>query len=227
MNIYITQLLSQNRKGRFLQNTIAAKVLESDWRYRAPINGLLIIEASEINGLQEWQKLYNWAMHSGCAVLVINPSQHVDTTWASLIGLVDWQLAPIHGIHCEQSIAALLSEEIDFALTGFMGDADPECHQIDGVDHTRYIKKHSNSGLFAMTTLPICSLSLLNHQEILLDWLAWFIDHAGVIEKDNHIASKPANFEMEDSDFVVLLMVFAGQGESLNTIIASSLLMFS
>ena len=48
------------------------------------------------------------------------------------------------------------------------------------VVHTRYVRKHSNSGLFAVTTLPLWSLNLLDHAEVLVSWLSWFIDHAGV-----------------------------------------------
>ncbi|MGH2248828.1 hypothetical protein ACQ1Y8_15640, partial [Enterococcus faecalis] len=80
---------------------------------------------------------------------------------------------------------------------------------------TRYVRKHSNSGLFAVTTLPLWSLNLLDHTEVLVDWLNWFVDHAGVTTPVAEEKAELAAYLPDKYDLVVLLLLDAGHGKSL------------
>ena len=87
------------------------------------------------------------------------------------------------------------------------------------VVHTRYVRKHSNSGLFAVTTLPLWSLNLLDHTEALVGWLNWFVDHAGVATPVAEEKAELAAYLPDKYDLVVLLLLYAGHGKSLAALV--------
>ncbi len=179
MSLYLSAPLATNRKGRFLQTVAKAIPLTKDWISAPPASGLLLVQAEELTDTNTMQCLYHWAMQAGCATLVIDPKAEQFTLLAQLPSPLDWQLVPAALKRQEPGLTALLASETGQAITGFTGSADRHQHQAGDVVHTRYIRKHSNSGLLAFTTLPVWSLTLLDHSEILVSWLNWFVDHAG------------------------------------------------
>ena len=100
-------------------------------------------------------------------------------------------------------------------ITGFAGSADRLPHMAGDAVHTRYVRKHSNSGLFAVTTLPLWSLNLLDHEEVLVSWLNWFLDHAGLAAAIAEKKTELAEYSPDKYDLVVLLLLYAGSGKSL------------
>jgi len=215
MSIYLSAALASNRKGRFLQSVAGATPLESDWLSSPPVGGLLLLQAEELTDYEACQNLYLWAMHAGCAALVINPQMAQLATLAELPITLDWSLAPASLSAHEPELTALLASETDQMITGFAGSADRLQHMAGDAVHTRYIRKHSNSGLFALTTLPLWSLSLLDHAEVLVSWLNWFLDHAGLAAPIAEKKPDLADYSLDKQDLVVLLLLYAGNGMSL------------
>ncbi|MCL2892839.1 hypothetical protein [Brenneria tiliae] len=218
MNLYLSAALASNRKGRFLQTVAGAAPLTMDWISSPPASGLLLVQAEELTDTDTLQCLYHWAMQAGCAALVVNPHAEQFTLLAQLPSPLDWQLAPATLSMQEPGLTALLTSETDQAITGFTGSADRHQHQAGDVAHTRYIRKHSNSGLLAFTTLPLWSLSLLDHSEILVSWLSWFVDHAGVAEQVTEPKAPSTDYTPDKHDLVVLLLLYAGSGMSLQAL---------
>ncbi|MBD1583432.1 hypothetical protein [Pseudoalteromonas sp. S16_S37] len=218
MSIYLSAALASNRKGRFLQSVAGATPLESDWLSSPPAGGLLLVQAGELTDHEACQNLYLWAMQAGCAALVINPQITELATLAKLPFALDWSLAPATLSAHEPELTALLASETDQMITGFAGSADRLQHMAGDAVHTRYIRKHSNSGLLAVTTLPLWSLSLLDHAEILVSWLNWFLDHAGLAAPIAEKKTALAEYSPDKYDLVVLLLLFAGSGKSLTAL---------
>lgn len=215
MSLYLSASLASNRKGRFLQTVAGAIPLTNDWISSPPASGLLLVQAEELTDTNTMQCLYHWAMQAGCAALVINLKAEQFTLLAQLPSPLDWQLVPAALKIQEPGLIALLTSETDQAIAGFTGSADRHQHQAGDVVHTRYIRKHSNSGLLAFTTLPLWSLNLLDHSEILVSWLNWFVDHAGIAERIIEPNAPSTDYTPDKHDLVVLLLLFAGTGMSL------------
>ena len=218
MSIYLSAALASNRKGRFLQTVAGTTPLESDWLNSPPACGLLLVQAEELTDHEACQNLYLWAMQAGCAALVINPQTAQLAKLAELPITLDWSLAPASLSAHEPELTALLASETDQRVTGFAGSADRLQHMAGDAVHTRYVRKHSNSGLFAVTTLPLWSLSLLDHAEVLVSWLNWFLDHAGLVAPTAEKRTEFAEYLPDKYDLVVLLLLYAGSGKSLTAL---------
>lgn len=221
MNIYLSQALARNRKGRFLQTVIGAIPLAAEWPHLMPAGGLLLVQAEELTHSDALLALYQWAMQVGCAVLVIDPLSGNLALLAKLPTPLDWGLAPAHMKANEPGVALILAGETDQALIGFAGSADRQQHIAGDTVHTRYIRKHSNSGVFAVTTLPLWSLNLLDHAEVLKSWLHWFVEHAGQATLTTEKQPELAVYSPDKYDMVVMLLLYAGNGKSLNKLVDS------
>lgn len=222
MSLYLSAALSANRKGRFLQNVAAAVPMTEDWRSHPLPSGLLLLQAEELQAQADWQQLYDWAMQSGCAALVINPQIHQLDVLPRLSNALDWRLIPVSGVAQSDGLTSLLADELAMSLAGSAGSADRHLHQsADGV-HTRYVRKHSNSGVFAVSTLPLWSLTLLDHTSALVEWLHWFLQHAGVVAEREDKPTSAVEFVPDRQDLVVLLLVSAADGMPLDTLAGNS-----
>ncbi|MEC8012396.1 MAG: hypothetical protein VX185_16700 [Pseudomonadota bacterium] len=219
MSIYLSTALAGHRKGRFLHRVAGAIPLESYWLKALPSAGLFIVEAAELADQEALQGLHDWAMQPGCAALVVNPpSQFCQLTQPSLS--LDWSFEPVVSAQDSkgEGITAILATEIHQKVIGFAGSADSQLHTVGALVHTRYVRKHGNSGLFAVTTLPLWSLSLMDHAADLISWLHWFIDHAGVARvqrKEEH----SIEYVPDQHDMVILLLLFAGHGKTIKALV--------
>lgn len=221
MSFFLSSALASNRKGRFLQTVVGAEALEADWRSAPPDSSLLMVQAEELIDNDACQNLHQWAMQAGCAALIIDPKTGQLDTLGQLPSALDWTITPATLSVQESGLTAILSSETNQAIGGFAGSADHRQHMAGDVVHTRYVRKHSNSGLFAVTTLPLWSLNLLDHAEVLVSWLNWFIDHAGVANSIAEEKTELAEYSPDKYDLVVLLLLYAGNGRSLDGIVGN------
>ncbi|MDW2454241.1 hypothetical protein [Vibrio sp. 1249-1] len=219
MSFYLSSALASNRKGRFLQTVAGAIPLDTEWLSSPPASGLLLVQAEELNEKQALIGLFQWAMQTGCSALVINPQPEQHVEFAELQPTLDWTFAAASLISEDAGLTAVLASETNQAVVGFAGSADQRQHMAGDVVHTRYVRKHSNSGLFAVTTLPLWSLNLLDHTEALVGWLNWFVDHAGVATPVAEEKAELAAYLPNKYDLVVLLLLYAGHGKSLAALV--------
>lgn len=215
MSFYLSAALASNRKGRFLQTVAGALPLETEWLNSPPDSGLILLQAEELVDKKVLQSVYLWAMQPGCATLLINPQIEPLTELGSLPTPLDWTVTPATLCTEEAGLTEVLADETSQAIAGFTGSADHRLHMAGDLAHTRYIRKHSNSGLFALTTMPLWSLSLLDHGDILISWLNWFVDHAGVAAPPAKEKAELADYSPDKYDLVVLLLLYAGNGKGL------------
>lgn len=215
MSFYLSAALASNRKGRFLQTVVGAKPLETEWLSSPPDSGLVLLQAEELIDKEVLQSVYLWAMQPGCATLLINPQIGSLTELGSLPTPLDWIVTPATLSTEEAGLTEVLADETSQAIAGFTGSADRELHMAGDLAHTRYVRKHSNSGLFALSTMPLWSLSLLDHDDILISWLNWFVDHAGAAVPPTEKTEVLAHYSPDKHDLVVLLLLYAGNGKDL------------
>jgi hypothetical protein len=110
-----------------------------------------------------------WAEPAGRTLLLIPPYRLAEC------GLpVSWRayrpqiLDPKDGY----PLAKLLASEVRFELSGDLQVAvDVGGQWKNGGIHTAYFRKHPHSGVFAMTCLPLWSLTTLDHREVIRNWM--------------------------------------------------------
>ncbi len=190
MNCFLDAALASRRRGRFL-GTLLDAVPVTDG---LPEAGLLLMEAKDFQaGADEQQaELKAWTARPGRVLLLLPP---FETGVLSLE--LDWRISfrddkplPVGSERhagkgalgrsegskglITAGIANGLRDEVLYAILGRDGDCDRAAGHCwgDGIAHTRYLKAHSGSGLFAATCLPLWSVSLLDQARPTLAWLA-------------------------------------------------------
>lgn len=212
--VYLLGTLAIHRRGRLLIQLLdaAAIDLQSDG---LPESGICLLFGKEyqqadieIQGM--WQQ---WCKGPGRTLLLIPP--YTDGPVQKIEGGVDWSLGfcgdGIKGL--KGTIAELVAGEVVFCLQRKQAVFDYDAgHQWQDYSfNTLFNKKHSGAGLFAATTLPIWSISLMDFQEKLQHFLEMLHDHAGTAmpESIEIVAGECGQPALEDKDYTVLACVYA------------------
>jgi hypothetical protein len=169
VNIYLASKLFAHRRGRFLSSLLGAELFPEPSR---PNSGMLLMIGEQFQGAGELQEGYlSWARQPGCALLLLPPyregrlSEMLD--WS--IGFAGSSLAATQDL----SLPAIVASEVVYVLKGIDGSSESEMGHLwsDHALNTRYWKAHVNSGLVAATTLPLWSISTLDHADVTREWL--------------------------------------------------------
>lgn len=212
--VHIIGTLATHRRGRLLMQLLGAIAtdLQSDG---LPESGICLLFGKEYqraeNKIQSmWQ---HWCERPGRTLLLIPP--YTEGSVQKIDGGVDWSLVfcgdGIQGL--KGTIAELVAGEVVFCLQSkhAVFDFDAGHQWQDYSFNTLFNKKHSASGLFAVTTLPIWSISLMDFQEELLHFLEMLHDHAGtaIPESMEEVGRDGEQAALEDEDYTVLVCVYA------------------
>ncbi len=216
MEIFLSPALAANRKGRFLRSVLHAEILNHESVLELPDKGLLLLDGADLLSQESADELFDWSMQSGCAALVVSPIADNEMVLRALLLSLDWRLETVDQVVASDGMVSIIAAEVSQQVLGLVGGAEAVLHKANSTVHTRYVKKHSNSGLFALTTLPLWSVSLLDHADSLTEWLSWFVLHCG--EPAQQIDSKLVAKQLEDLDYSVLLLANVGNGISLEEI---------
>ena len=212
--VYLTGTLATHRRGRLLMQLLGAITtdLQSDG---LPESGICLLFGKEYQRAKSkiqsmWQ---HWCERPGRTVLLIPP--YTEGSVQKIDEGVDWSLGfcgdGIQGL--KGTIAELVAGEVVFCLQSkhAVFDFDAGHQWQDYSFNTLYNKKHSASGLFAATTLPLWSISLMDFQKELLYFLEMLHDHAGtaIPESTEEVEVNYEQPAMEDEDYTVLACVDA------------------
>ena len=159
---------------------------------------------------RQWLK---WAARPGCALLLVPPFQtavrHEPKSWemASLEKTPALDAAAHTVLRLTQPelnvcVARGLTRTLNAALDG------PAAPQLCGL-----FRKHPDSGIFAVTAVPVWSLALADHIPALTEWLAAWLTLAGRAPDAEHPVT-PAAFEPTQSHYSVLLYLASGKFSS-------------
>lgn len=127
----------------------------------------------------EQRKWLTWGARPGCAMLLLPPYQtgvrHEPDGWE--IERLD---SPPRLDHAAHPVLRLTQPEISHSIS--RGVSPTRNAAIDGGTRTLLnglSRKHPDSGIFAVTVLPIWSLALADHVPALTEWLSVWISLAG------------------------------------------------
>jgi hypothetical protein len=159
--------LASHPRGRTLVTSLGAVACGNE----PEGDGVCLAFASEFQdaGIDRQKETVSWTHQPGRTLLLLPPLKldecKVPVAWRVInAGTIDSSK--------NKGLSKLLSAEIKYELITEMQPAkliDGEWSR--GGINTAYYKKHPNSGLVAITTLPLWSLTTLDHQPQLTDWL--------------------------------------------------------
>ncbi|QPF35797.1 hypothetical protein LIS44_04075 [Acinetobacter haemolyticus] len=202
--IFLSEYLSGVSKGRILKRLIKPEIAGQV----LPLSGVLLVSAKELN-IDNIHFYVDWSQQAGCALLILEPhEQLMELCKQTTLGL-DWTLEYSEHAICEHDAFEfqILQSEILQALSGYRGSYEPAQHHIGDLVHTRYIRRHSNSGVFAVTTLPLWSVNLLDAANQVKAWLTWFLDHCGTKSDEVPVIEAVNTYTLNQLDYTVLLLV--------------------
>lgn len=205
--IHIIGKLADNPRGKRLQKYLAASLAGElpegmglclaggqDYQTRTPA---------------EQRSWLAWAAHPGNALLLVPPFQtsvrHEPNNWevTSLDG------PPTLDSSAHQ-VVQLTQQEISASITrGLAPTMNP---LIDGgtrLQLSGLFRKHPDSGIFAVTVVPVWSLALADHVPALVDWLSEWKSLAGRPNHDPDSAD-PEAFEPTQLHYSLMLYLASG-----------------
>jgi hypothetical protein len=204
VKIFLSAGLKSHRRGRFLSSLLGAvELIESD----VPASGMLLMCGDEYQAVDDESRdrldAPGYASRNArwcfCRPMfkVRYPVRRIG----------QWRF-PKYSRPADdpESLAFLLAAEITFRISGPAGQSDVLAGHSwsDGSSHTRYRKAFSNSGLIAATTLPLWSISLVNHAEKVRTWLEAIDKLTG----RSAAANRPSNEDeqqLRPEDYTVLV----------------------
>ena len=158
------------------------------------------------------KRCLDWCLRPG-RTLVLVPPMKLDDCKQPL----PWRPLAAGTIDSSKSkgLAKLLAPELKYEMTTDMQPAklvDGEWNR--GGINTAYYKKHPNSGVFAVTCLPLWSLSVLDHGKQLKTWVNELHSLAGEPIAEEEVVAGEPSFEPTHEHFAVLLHLVSGSWKS-------------
>jgi hypothetical protein len=198
--VWLLGALAGHARGKVLIEAIdasAAHVLPPEY-------GLCMAFGSEFQehdeeSRREWVR---WAEPAGRTLLLMPPFKMVETTIP-----VPWRIYRPQRVEAEADrLAKLLTSEVRYELTGTLQVATDLGGQWKGGGiNTGYYRKHPHAGLFAMTCLPLWSLMVLDHRELLQNWLRALHGLAGEPAPQHSASVQSQVFRPSKAHFAMLL----------------------
>jgi hypothetical protein len=200
----IGQLAEHSRGDVLVEATGAARAaaLPADW-------GLSLAFASEFQDLssEEQAGWSAWAEPPGRTLLLLPPFRLQESSVPAA-----WRVYRQEKIEVTEArgLPKLLGAEVRYGLAGtWQAPAHLGAIWKDTVINTAIYKKHPHSGVFALTTLPLWSLTVLDHRKALGDWLAELHQLAGEPAPLTNESEAPG-FVPQADHFAIMLHLFHG-----------------
>lgn len=205
MKFFLSPDLLRHRRGRFLASLLDVEEWMED---QPPESGLVLVSGEVLQQSTEKRTQYvSWARSPGRCLLLIPPFQ-----LGSLIDDLDWRMSYAssskHALE-GQSVAQRVASEIQYQIGGRDGSSESGAghHWDDHTFHTRYWKAYSNSGLIGITVLPLWSISLMDHAELLVSFLSWFAGQCGKASPKS-VSEEDTKQTLEPEDHAVLVCCY-------------------
>ena len=196
--IWLIGTLANHRRSRILQDILAAKIPDKD----LPNSGICLLFGKEFQEAEAAEQInwYEWSQQPSRMLLLLPPYKtgecFTPCEWSVYRSKNDLQQSLL--------LPKLLAPEVRYELRGQLQIAKQIGGQWDNLGiNTAYYRQHPHSGLFAITCLPLWSITLLDFQSELNDWLVEFYSLVGQAAYSEGISSP--SFEVKPEDYTVLL----------------------
>jgi hypothetical protein len=210
-SFYLLGKLADSPRGKRLLKALAASLTTS-----IPEGGGVCLASGQDYQTRtpaEQRQWLAWAARPGCALLLVPPFQTAVRHDPS-----GWDVTRLENPPVLDSTAHLVLRltlpEISVSLA--RGLAPTQHTLIDGGTRIQLhglFRKHPDSGIFAVTAVPVWSLALADHVSALTEWLAAWLTLAGRAP-DAALPVTPAAFEPTQSHYSVLLYLASGKFSS-------------
>jgi hypothetical protein len=198
--VWLLGTLANHARGKVLIEAIDASVAH----VLPPEYGLCMAFGSEFQAhdeesQREWTR---WAEPAGRTMLLMPPFKMAVTTIP-----VAWRVYRPQRVEADANkLAKLLASEVRYELTGTVQIATDIGGQWKGGGiNTGYYRKHPHAGLFAMTCLPLWSLMVLDHRDVLQNWLRALHGLAGEPAPQHSTSEQSHAFHPSKAHFAMLL----------------------
>lgn len=205
MKLYLPPALQAQRRGRFLRTLLNIDTAADD---KLPTTGMVLMTGEQLQSSASYaDECVAWARQEACSLLLMPPFVP-----GRILLALDWCIelsaSSITSAAAPDSLAGLLAAEINYLLVGKDGSCVQSSMSAANC-HTRYWKAHANSGLLAVTSLPLWSISLLGQGELVMDFLRVLEQHCGKPAHENHplLESAPAEI-LQAQDVTVLVCCY-------------------
>jgi len=212
LSLYLHPLLAQHRRGRLLVSLTQAQ----GYADTLPERGVILAIGQDIQNSEpgETAKLMEWCQRAGRTLLLLPPFAQ-----GPIIENLDWSINYRDTPDPREagSLSKLLAAEVTLSLLGQDGSFEQTADYLwkDDSPFTRYWKKHSGTGAFAATTLPLWSISLLGQGEALGSWIDKIHSHAGKFTPtDTPPHPAPETVTLEPVDYTTMVCLYGWSNSS-------------
>ena len=165
--IWLMGSLATHARGRVISDAVGAIVVES----LPSEGGTCLAFGSDFQSRDTpTQQLWvSWPVLSGRTLLLIPPFNVSECKLP-----VPWRAYRPHKPEPlgTDTLGKLIANEVRFEIAGTLQTAVEVVGEWKGRGvHTAYYRKHPHSGLFAITCLPLWSLTVLDHRRTVQEWL--------------------------------------------------------
>ena len=197
--VFLHGNLASHRRGRILQEALSAVPASG-----LPDGGAVVLEFAETFQAAEKQeraRLIEWTKAPGHLLLLLPPFGP-----AACDSPVTWRAERLESVpRGGQGLADLLASEVGYRLTGHLQTpAIPGATWRDLSVGLGVYRMHPAAGLFAVTTLPLWSLAVLDAVAELEGWLGSLVQLAGQSRLPLEVETAPLS--ADHYGFLVYLM---------------------
>ena len=203
--------LAENPRGKRLQKSVAAAPTGElpefaglclgtgqDYQTRTPV---------------EQRKWLAWATRPGCALILVPPFQTSVSQEPNAWEMASLEKPPILD-QTAHPVLRLTQTELNVWITrGLTRTMNPLLDGGTAVQLNGLFRKHPDSGIFAVTSVPVWSLALADHAPSLKEWLSSWLSMAGRPTDVTQPVS-PAAFEPTQPHYSVMLYLSSGKFSS-------------
>lgn len=199
--IWLLGLLATHARGKVLSEAIGAIGVES-----LPNEfGLCLAFGADFQMADSptQQAWVNWSVLSGRTLLLIPPFNITECKLpASWRAFRPQKPEPIG----TDTLGKLVASEVRFEIAGTLQTAVEVVGEWKGGGvHTAYYRKHPHSGLFAITCLPLWSLTVLDHRRTIQEWLETLGGLAGESAPARAVEEATTEFRPNRDHFAMML----------------------
>lgn len=222
ISVFLYGALASHRRGRILEEALSAAPTQALPQGRAIVTAFA--DSFQIAQSEEQSRLVEWTRASGHLLLLVPPF-----ALKPCLRPVSWRAERIDTTpRGGEGLAKVLAAEVSYRLTGNLQIPPvPGATWADLSVCVGSFRLHPAAGLFAVTCLPIWSLSVLDVPQEVEAWLTCLLDLAGPLQISQVQESSPLQPDHYGLLVFLLSRTFASEEQAFECLGSSAIFRFS